>query len=82
METVNINNKLNKKKELSSKVVFLMNFALFISIIYTIGLMPYAYIKGLFPIYFYIIFIFFIITYVIFWWLNVIKNIREKKTFT
>lgn len=69
MESVN-----KERKILSAILIYYMNFALIITLIYTLGLMPYAYLKGLFPKYVYVIFLLFVIAYSFFWYKEVING--------
>ena len=56
-----------EEKPIKSSVLLLMNFALLLSIINLIGLLPYAYMKSLFNYYYYIVSILLVIAYIAFW---------------
>lgn len=46
---------------------WIQNFAVAISVMYALVLIPYSIMKGLFPTYLYVIFILSIFTYIIWW---------------
>ena len=77
----NANNEIEKDKDLSFGIAFLMNFALIVSIMYMIAIIPYAFIRNLLPNYFYPIFFISFIIYLIYWlWVIKNRNIRGSET--